>query len=142
LYFSENSDFSDRTLETIAGLQIVCDHPTEKGVPQSEKRNPEIHLIGYEQITKWYYVLLVDAKFTTKGRGFGLSTNEFRAGAGATDKRRFISEGDPVGSPNFQAKPVGDIETNVSISPNRISDSMSGLGFSSKGSNSYIPRRV
>ncbi len=42
-------------------------------------------------------------------------------------------EGDPAGSPHFQAEPEGDIETNVSISPNRIYDSMSGLDLSGKG---------
>jgi len=39
----------------------------------------------------------------------------------------------PVGVSHFQAGPVGDIETNVSISPNRISDSMSGPDFSRGG---------
>ncbi|MDP7266413.1 MAG: hypothetical protein QGH39_12735, partial [Candidatus Thermoplasmatota archaeon] len=42
------------------------------------------------------------------------------------------NEDTPGGVSHFQAKPVDDIETFVSISPNRISDSMSGLGFSSE----------
>jgi len=49
------------------------------------------------------------------------------------------SKDTPVSMSHFQAKPVGDIETLlVSISPNRISDSMSGLGFSRPASRSRL----
>ncbi len=56
-----------------------------------------------------------------------------------------ISKDIPDGISHFQAKPVGDDE-HSSSNPNRISDSMSGLGFSRKarrrqnGKQIFIPK--